>query len=55
MKILFIIREEPDETTRKIMEIQSQGNETVTIYIQSEMDYDRVVDEIVNSDKVISW
>ncbi len=55
MKILFLLRQDPDETTRRIMEVQSDNNETTTIDIRTERDYDRVVEEIVKSDKVISW
>ena len=55
MKILYLLRQDPDETTQKIMDIQARDNEVVKIDIRSEKDYDRVVEEIVNSDRVISW
>jgi len=55
MKILYLIKEQPDETTKKIMQLQAEGNEVLTIDLRSEKDYDRIVEEIVNSDKVITW
>ncbi len=55
MRIVFLLRQDPDETTKKIMDIQARDNEVVKIDIRAEKDYDRVVEEIVNSDRVISW
>ncbi len=55
MKILYLLKSNPDESTKKIMDTQSEGNEVVIIDVRTEKDYERIVDEIVNSDKVISW
>ena len=56
MKILHILKSEPDENTRRLMKILSEGNETseFPLYGQS-VDYDRFLDLVFENDRVISW
>jgi len=54
MKILYLLKEQPNETIKKIMQLQREKNEIVTIDLRKEKDYDRIVEEIVTADKVIS-
>ncbi len=56
MKVLHILRSEPDALTRKLMAGLSNGGEgrEVALY-GGKVDYARLVDDIFRSDKVICW
>jgi len=56
MKILHILRSEPDEMVRKFIRETSRGMESLEIPLyKGEVDYDQVVKEIFANDQVISW
>ncbi len=56
MKILHILRSEPDEMVRMFIRKISQGEESVEIPLyRGEVDYDRVVEDIFDSDRMICW
>ncbi len=56
MKILHILRSEPDEMVRKFIRETSRGMESPEIPLyKGEVDYDQVVKEIFANDQVISW
>ncbi len=56
MKILHILRSEPDDMVRLFMEKVSQDEESREIPLyKGEVDYDRLVEMIFESDRVISW
>jgi len=56
MKILHILRSEPDEMVRKFIRETSRGMESLEIPLyKGEVDYDQVVKEIFANDLVISW
>jgi len=56
MKILHILRSEPDEMVRMFIREISQVEESVEIPLyREEVDYDRVVEDIFDSDRVICW
>ncbi len=56
MKILHILRSEPDEMVRKFIRETSKGLESLEIPLyKGEVDYDQVVKEIFANDQVISW
>lgn len=56
MKILHILRSEPDEMVRRLVEGVSQGESSsqVPLY-QGPVDYARLVASIFQSDMVICW
>ncbi len=56
MKILHILRSEPDENTRAFIEqtFEDAQNVEVPLY-EDRINYDALVTEIFSSDKVISW
>ncbi len=56
MKVLHILRAEPDEVTRKLISGISRSSESkeVALYNGS-VNYDRLLDDIFASDKVICW
>ena len=55
MKILYLLRSEPDDTGNKIMEEHKKSNEVTVIDMNQSKNYDEIVDAIVSNDKVISW
>ena len=55
MKVLYILRNEPDETGNKIIQEHKKSNEVTIININENKNYDEIVDAIASNDKVISW
>jgi len=54
MKVLYLLRDEPDETGNKIIEEHRKSNEVTIININENKNYDEIVDAIASNDKVIS-
>ncbi len=56
MIILHILRTEPDDMVRRIIRKISNGekNKTVPLF-RTEIDYDKLLEDIFSSDRVISW
>lgn len=55
MKILYILKQEPDATLKKIMEAHKKGNDVTVVDLKQNKDYGKIVDLVFSSDKVISW
>jgi hypothetical protein len=56
MKILHILKTEPDEETKTLMELISKGEETSTFSLyESDPDYARLLDLIFENDRSVSW
>lgn len=56
MKLVHIFRSEPAPDVLKLVEILSEGNETTRFDLYGdEIDYDRLVELVFCSEKVISW
>ena len=56
MKILYILKQAPDASTRKIIEVQSAGNEVKTVDLAGGgVAYDKLVADVFASDKVFCW
>jgi hypothetical protein len=56
MKILHILRSEPDEMTRNLIQKSFEEAQNIEIPVYKEnVDYKFLVQEIFSSDKVISW
>jgi hypothetical protein len=56
MKILHILRSEPNEMVRNFIRKTSQNAESFEYPLyQGEINYDKLLKEIFGSDKVISW
>ena len=56
MKILHVYRSEPSETTKKLVEIVSEGNETDSFDLSADSpDYDALVGKVIAADKTITW
>jgi hypothetical protein len=56
MKLLHILKSEPDENTRRLIENLSAGedSEFFSLY-EGDVDYDKLLDLIFEYDRVISW
>jgi len=56
MKILHILKTEPDNNTKVLMDSISQGEETTVFKLYDEdADYEKLVDLIFEYDKTVSW
>jgi hypothetical protein len=56
MKILNIYKSEPDETTKKLVEIVTRDRESESFYLNTDKpDYDDLVEKIFSADQTISW
>ncbi len=55
MKILYLLKEEPDATGKKIIEEQKKTHEVMVLNLRENKNYDQIVDLIVSHDRVISW
>lgn len=56
MKLLHILKSEPDEKTRTFMDILSEGEEAAQFSLYEDAaDYEKLIDMIFAYDKVITW
>jgi hypothetical protein len=56
MKLLNIIRSQPDDTTQKLIEgfSKEEGAKKIVLY-EGDVDWPGLVDDIFSYDKVICW
>jgi hypothetical protein len=53
---MHILREEPNEIVKRIIDIQSRDNEVKTVQLyEGTVDYDEVLKLIFSYDRAISW
>jgi hypothetical protein len=55
MTILHLLTRKPDRLLEKIIEEHKKISEVTVVDLQENKEYDKIVDRIVSSDKVISW
>ncbi len=56
MKILHILKTEPDDDTKTLIDIVSRGEEsTIFELFNDNVDYERLIDLIFEHDKVVTW
>mgnify|MGYP001812223804 FL=1 len=56
MKILYILRTRPDVTVEKFMQTITNGDQSqVRKLYEDKIDWSKLVDDIFDHDKVISW
>ncbi len=56
MKVLNVYRSEPDDTTKKLVEIVIRDRESDSFDLNVDSpDYDALVDKIFDADQVICW
>ncbi|MBF0345785.1 MAG: hypothetical protein HQL06_16340 [Nitrospirae bacterium] len=55
MKVLLILKQEPDPTGITIIKNMREHSEFSAIDLRTNKDYDAIIDSVVASDKVITW
>lgn len=56
MKVLEILKSEPDTNVKKIIDIHSQENEVKIVKLyEGTPDYNALVNDIFSHDRVIAW
>lgn len=56
MKILHLLKSLPDETVLKVIEMHKADNEVKVIELSKDnIQYENLVDDIFDCDKVFSW
>jgi len=56
VKILHILKTTPDASTKKIIELQSVGNQAKTVELfKGDVSYDKLVADVFAHDKVFCW
>ena len=57
MKILHLLRSEPDEMVKMLIDAIFKGSDSirVNLYEESEPDYEWLVQQLFAADKVVSW
>lgn len=56
MKVLEVLKSEPDDNVKKIIDIHSKDNDVKIVKLyEGKPDYAALVDDIFSYDKVICW
>ena len=55
MNILYLLRNDPDDTVNMLIEEQKTSHEVSVININDNKNYDEIVEAIFSNDKIISW
>ncbi len=55
MKILHVLKSEPDKTVNKFIDIISGEDKDIFVLYDTEVDWEKFVDEVFEHDKVICW
>ncbi len=56
MKVLHVLKSEPDNVIKTLMNASSEGNDVQQFELfANDVDYDKLVELIFENDKVISW
>ncbi len=54
-RTLHLLRSKPDELVEKILDLAKQENDKVVKLYEDNVDWEKLIDEIFEFDKVISW
>lgn len=56
MEILYLLRSRPNETVEKLMANLTNGDRARIVELfEEDVDWEMLVDDIMSSDKVVSW
>ncbi len=55
MKVVYIFRSEPDETTKNLAEVLAKDCEVFEFKLYEDVNYQELAKKILESDKVICW
>ena len=54
-KVLFLLKQEPDKTAKTIIDVQKTLADVTVIDMRTDKNYDKIIDEAVSSDTIITW
>ncbi len=55
MKLLYILKGQPTQSTETLMEMLGRGKEISRYNLYEEQDYDKLVEMIFANEEIISW
>ncbi len=55
MQVVFLLKDEPDQTIRTVMEQADRQAEIIVVDLREEQDYDALVETIAACDLVLTW
>lgn len=55
MKVLYIIKRDPDATARELIERHGEQADVSIVDLRVDKDYDGIVREVFGNDRVICW
>lgn len=55
MKLLYLLKRDPDKSLYDIIQSHKRAHEVSIIDIRDDKDYKKIIKHIVSADKVISW
>jgi hypothetical protein len=55
MKVLYLLKKEPDNTLETFFNVQRRSHDITVIDIRENKNYPDIIKLIENSDRVISW
>lgn len=56
MKLLYVLRSEPDDRAKALMDIASEGKDTTIIKLyEANVNYEELVDLLFEHDRVFTW
>ena len=55
MKILYLVKEDRDQTLTTFIEVHRQSHEVSIVDLRAQVDFDQLVDQLAAADRVIPW
>ncbi len=55
MRILYILKQDIDETLKKIVDVQKNSHEVNVIDLRKNKNYTHIIELIEKNDRIISW
>ncbi|MBF0472242.1 MAG: hypothetical protein HQK91_02075 [Nitrospirae bacterium] len=54
-KIIYILKQDPNATAQQLINEHKKTENVTVIDLRTDKDYDRIIDMVAGSDKVITW
>ncbi len=55
MDILYLVKQDPDETLRKILDVQMKEHRITVVDLRTQRDYGAIIDLIAANDRIVAW
>ncbi len=55
MKVLHVLKSEPDETINKLMDIISGEEKDVFVLYEDNVDWEKFIEQVFEYEKIICW